>query len=246
LPEPKQAGVPAGEGTEWPLPGTLHYNHGGSVDSTIELGSEASEDTMDDTASVRDSSETEEGEEAEQGDTGPEVDPQSGVLGNANAALRRTHNAYEQAPGIEKAAAALAVLIKLLFPDQVSARHQDPFEGERLLRKQMDMVKDLLMLYAHPNSNKREGWMAASLTVARLHQRSAKQACSIRKWARRFIVDQDDLLISSYGTWAASMLDRGELAWEIHDHLQTIGKTVCAQDIVDFLADSEIQKKIKN
>jgi hypothetical protein len=64
--------------------------------------------------------------------------------------------------------------------------------------------------------------------VAWLHRRSSKQACSIRKWAQRFMADQTDLLISNYSTWAASMLDRGELAQEIHNHLQSIGKTVQA------------------
>jgi hypothetical protein len=239
---PEWAETPAGEGledTEWPWPGTPPYNHGGSTDSAIELGSEASEDTMDETASLINSSETEEGEEAELGDAGQGVDPQSGVLGNMNAALRHTHNAYKRAPDIELAAAALDVLIKLLVPDRVSDRHLDPFEGEKLLRKQMNMVKDLLMLY----TVKRDGWIAASLTVARLHRRSAKQARSIWKWARRFLADQDNLPISSYGTWAASMLDRGELAREIHDHLQAIGKTIRAQDIVEFLAQDEIKMK---
>ena len=65
----------------------------------------------------------------------------------------------------------------------------------------------------------------------------------MRKWARRFMADQEDLPISSYGSWAVSMLDRGELAKEIHDHLQTIGKTVKASNIVDFLAQDEIKEQ---
>jgi hypothetical protein len=126
--------MPAGEAledTEWLWPGTLPYNHSGSANSTIELGSEVSKDTMGDLASLRDSSEMGEGEEVEQGDAGQGVDLQSSVLGNTNAVLHHTYNAYEWAPDVELAAAALDILIKMLIPNCISKWHLNLFEGEK-------------------------------------------------------------------------------------------------------------------
>ncbi|KAG1841565.1 hypothetical protein DFJ58DRAFT_707849 [Suillus subalutaceus] len=46
-----------------------------------------------------------------------------------------------------------------------------------------------------------------------------------------------------YRSWNVSLLDKGDLAEAIHMHLQSIGKYVRAQDIVDYLAQPNVQQK---
>jgi len=65
-------------------------------------------------------------------------------------------------------------------------------------------------------------------------------ARQLRKWARSFIYNCEDLPFDLYGCWNTSLLDKGELAKEIHLHLQGI---VQAMDIVHYLDTPEIKKK---
>ncbi|KDQ49169.1 hypothetical protein JAAARDRAFT_143792 [Jaapia argillacea MUCL 33604] len=87
------------------------------------------------------------------------------------------------------------------------------------------------------------GWIASSLRTAQVHQKSTHTAKNIRKWTRSFIEDREDLPVNLYGAWNASLLDKGDLAKEIHLHLQGIRKYVRALDIVHFLDNPDIQKK---
>jgi hypothetical protein len=124
-----------------------------SIHSVAKLGSEASEETVAE-ASLANNDASEWSDGAETGITSAKhtVDPQSGILRNS---LHHIQNVYEQAPDVEMAALVLSILIKMLVPDWVSAL--DPFKGEKLLRKQMNMVKDLLMLYTQTITRSKKG-----------------------------------------------------------------------------------------
>ncbi|KDQ59387.1 hypothetical protein JAAARDRAFT_126499 [Jaapia argillacea MUCL 33604] len=86
-------------------------------------------------------------------------------------------------------------------------------------------------------------WIAASLKAASTHQRSTHTAQKIREWNRSFLADHGKMPLNLYGAWSASMLDKGDLAQEIHAHLQSIGKWVSATDIVRFLDTDEIKSR---
>jgi hypothetical protein len=58
-----------------------------------------------------------------------------------------------------------------------------------------------------------------------------------------FMNDRTDLPINLYGSWNVSLLDKGELAWEIHLCLQEKGKWVRALDIVHFLDTPDIKER---
>ncbi|KDQ50719.1 hypothetical protein JAAARDRAFT_185917 [Jaapia argillacea MUCL 33604] len=105
------------------------------------------------------------------------------------------------------------------------------------------MIKMQLYLYTGTSSSKKLTWIAASLQTAHSHAKSTHTAQNIRKWTRSFITDREDLPLNLYGAWNTSMLDKGELAKEIHEHLQGIGKFVKAQDIVNFLNTDEIKSR---
>ncbi|KIK76705.1 hypothetical protein PAXRUDRAFT_169069 [Paxillus rubicundulus Ve08.2h10] len=86
-------------------------------------------------------------------------------------------------------------------------------------------------------------WIAASLQAAHSFQASSYTAKNLRKWAQSFISDRTDLPINLYGSWNVSLLNKGELAKEIHMHLQTIGKYVSAADIIQFLDTPDVKER---
>jgi hypothetical protein len=49
--------------------------------------------------------------------------------------------------------------------------------------------------------------------------------------------------INLYGTWPSLMLDDGNLAWQIHKHLQELGVCRKAEDVVWFLEKPGVQEE---
>jgi hypothetical protein len=103
------------------------------------------------------------------------------------------------------------------------------------------MVK--MLLWNYTNEVQPLAWMAASLQTANSFQMGTHTAKRIRKWVRAFMNDRTDLSINLYGSWNVSLLDKGELAREIHLHLQEKGKWVRALDIVHFLDTPDIKER---
>jgi len=68
-------------------------------------------------------------------------------------------------------------------------------------------------------------------------------AKSLRRWARSFIADRENLPFNLYGTWNISLLNDGNLAHDIFEHLQSIGEYVSASHIVQFLNTPEIKER---
>jgi hypothetical protein len=109
---------------------------------------------------------------------------------------------YQPPPSIQTAKVVLRYVNKLLAP---AAHEIDQLAGENVLRKRMLMVRDMLVSFTHPVPQKREGWMAASEAASQLHERSKKQARSIRDWARKIIDDPTDLPIIWNASWATTV-----------------------------------------
>jgi hypothetical protein len=86
------------------------------------------------------------------------------------------------------------------------------------------------------------GWIAASVKVAHNFQHGKHMAKHLWWWTCSFIGDHDELPKNLYGCWNVSMLAGGELAKEIHAHLQSIGKYVKALDIMHFLDTPNIKE----
>ncbi|KAJ7461077.1 hypothetical protein FB451DRAFT_950615, partial [Mycena latifolia] len=63
----------------------------------------------------------------------------------------------------------------------------------------------------------------------------------IREWAVNFIRDEKNLPTAEYGKMNGSVLEDNDLAQELHLHLQGIGKYVCAQDIVNYMATDKMK-----
>jgi hypothetical protein len=144
-------------------------------------------------------------------------------------------------PTIPACQMAHSDLAEILHPHRKNGIGYLPFDGDELLRKRLDMMRMLLWAYVDPKNPRT--WTKASDHAAQAYEKSGHTARLLRKWTRSFVEDREDLPINLYGSWNVSLLDKGTLAEDIHLHLQSIGKYVRAQDVVDYLAQSEVQQR---
>ena len=144
-------------------------------------------------------------------------------------------------PAIPACEKALLDLIEILNPHRKNGIGHIPFDGDNLLRKRLEMMRMFLWMYV--DQKQPRTWTEACDYTVRAHQKGGYVGRRLRQWTRSFVEDRDDLPINLYGSWNVSLLDKGDLAKDIHNHLQTIGKYVRAQDIVDYLVQSEVQQK---
>jgi hypothetical protein len=148
---------------------------------------------------------------------------------------------FEPPPLRDDAKAALDDITKVLKPRRKCGIGHKPFDGDNLLQERLEMMKMFLWNYVNPLNS--FGWMAASLTTAQANQCGTRTARNLRKWVRAFIGDREAMPFTLYGTWNVSMLKKGELAKELHEHLQSLGKYVVAMDIVRYLDQPDVQKE---
>jgi hypothetical protein len=149
---------------------------------------------------------------------------------------------HKRAPPLIPACnSAVSDLNDILSPQRHSGIGHNLFEGDNLLWKWLEMMKMFLWNYCKPASEPLR-WVAASEQTAEAHQKGKLTARNLRKWARSFIECRNDLPINLYGTWNTCLLDKGELAKEIHEHLQGIRKYIRTEDIVHFLGRPEVQE----
>ena len=116
-----------------------------------------------------------------------------------------------------------------------------PFDGDDLLHKCLEMMCMFLWMYV--DKKQPCTWTQACNDTVHAYQKGSHTSWCLRQWTHSFIEDCSDLPINLYGSWNVSLLDIGDLAKDIHEHLQSIEKYVRAQDIIDYLAQSKVQQK---
>jgi hypothetical protein len=99
-----------------------------------------------------------------------------------------------------------------------------------------------MFLWCYSDDSQHLTWIVAANKVAHSYERGPHLSCKLQKWAHLFISDHEDLPINLHGIWNVSLLNKGELAKEIHMHLQGIEKYVRALDIVNFLDMPDIKE----
>ncbi|TFK84495.1 hypothetical protein K466DRAFT_496470 [Polyporus arcularius HHB13444] len=100
----------------------------------------------------------------------------------------------------------------------------------------------LLWLYVRPVKSR--PWMEASLETASAFEEGTGMARRLRAWTRTFITDRHELPIETRGVDSKhSLLENDDLKTTLMEHLLRIGKYVRALDIVEHLADPEVQKE---
>jgi hypothetical protein len=148
---------------------------------------------------------------------------------------------FQPPPSLDVSRKALKDISAVVSPKQKAGVGYNSYEEDKLLRTRMMMMKMFLWFYTDQSCP--VSWMVASIKAAHAYQKSTDMAKRLRQWTRSFIEDRANLPINLYGSWSVSLLDKSELAQELHLYLQGIGKNVKAMDIVNFLADPSVQKK---
>lgn len=108
----------------------------------------------------------------------------------------------------------------------------------------MERIETLLSLYTSATSPLRGKWGAAALTVATGKGKGSGVARALCKEAWDFIDDRSNIPTNPYGRWCQSLLEEDEdFADGLRLHLQTKGKYVKAEDIVEYTGLPEVQER---
>ncbi|KZT66821.1 hypothetical protein DAEQUDRAFT_674282 [Daedalea quercina L-15889] len=86
-------------------------------------------------------------------------------------------------------------------------------------------------------------WITASLHTVQAWEEGPHHARRLREWTRDFLKDRHHLPHTTAASWKTSVLEKPGLKEAICQHLQSVGKYVRAMDIVEFMADPEVQAK---
>ena len=133
--------------------------------------------------------------------------------------------------------------IKLILnpPRKKGPGHVD-LELDLLFQGHLEGMRLFLWAYINPNSATYGNWTASLIQTADTLEQKPHFAQRLRKWCRNFIADRENLPVNKYGKWNESLLDKDEsLAQDIHIHLQSVGKFVKAEDLVDYMDTPEMR-----
>jgi len=88
-------------------------------------------------------------------------------------------------------------------------------------------------------------WRESSLLAAKALEHGVKYARNLRKWIKDYL-HSEKLPLHRYGTYHSSILEDEDFRRDIQLHLIEISKKgfIRAQDIVDYVATPEVQKKL--
>ncbi|KAI0371201.1 hypothetical protein BV20DRAFT_942876 [Pilatotrama ljubarskyi] len=108
----------------------------------------------------------------------------------------------------------------------------------------MVQIRTVLWLYCCPEKDRRLSWIKASEQAAFTYEGGPSLAKMFRTWACTFIADRHALPYERRGVDSKHALyaQNDELHRAIIEHLATVGKYVRALDIVEYLAEPEVQE----
>ncbi|KAF7357933.1 hypothetical protein MVEN_00839800 [Mycena venus] len=156
------------------------------------------------------------------------------------------------APTIEEAQAALKAINLLLRPPRNTGAGYKRCDLPLYTRTRLEWVASFLHLYTS-NHHRVPGqqpvnskWISASLAAAHAAQKGPWTARRLRQWVRAFMKDPKDLPTSPYSSWnrERSILEDADVANEIALHLQSLGKYVKALDIVHYIDQPDVKKRL--
>lgn len=186
-------------------------------------------------------SDVEDGKESDAEDAkGNTNDGDAASANRPDAGAQTQQGLYVPPPKVADAQSALDDIKALLMPRKPSGKGRKTFDGDDVLRTRMEMIRMHLWTYV---SGTPPSWIDASFRTANAHQRGYHLARQLRGWTRDFIADRHKLPVNTRGGWNASALDDEAMELAVSEHLQGIGKHVRALDIVEFLADPDVQKR---
>jgi hypothetical protein len=109
------------------------------------------------------------------------------------------------------------------------------------MKERFESIVTFLTHYTSASSPGYNAWMSASLLTASGKGKPTWWARQLRAITKSYVLHRISPPSNPYGGWNSSRLEDPDIANEIHEHLQTIGKYVRAQDIVDYLDKEDIK-----
>ena len=95
--------------------------------------------------------------------------------------------------------------------------------------------------FINPDSREFNSWEAGSKSSAADLEHGDYQAHKLREWTQAFTSNCENLPMNKNRHFQLTLIDKDEsLVQELHLHLQSIGKYVKAEDIMNFLNSDEM------
>ncbi|KAJ7732978.1 hypothetical protein B0H16DRAFT_1732494 [Mycena metata] len=155
-----------------------------------------------------------------------------------------TKQALAAAPDITSAGAALTD-IELFLRGRSRGKSGGfiPPDLSPWVRVRMEGIHSHLALYTNPNSVTYGKWGLSARTAAIAAGRDVYCARRFANLSREYIMSRKVLPINPYGTWKKSMLADKDLANDIREHLQELGKFITADKLVNYLSRPDVMDK---
>jgi hypothetical protein len=159
-------------------------------------------------------------------------------------AALRTKQALAAAPDITSAKAALTdIELVLRGPSRGKSGGYIPPDLSPWVRVRMEGICSHLAQYSNPNSVTYGNWGLSARQAAIAAGRDVYCARRFANLSREYIASRKVLPINPYGTWKKSMLADEDLANDIRDHLQELGKFITADKLVDYPSREDVMDK---
>ncbi|KAG1741265.1 hypothetical protein EDB19DRAFT_1973104 [Suillus lakei] len=155
----------------------------------------------------------------------------------------------ELTKNIPEARAALTDLQNLLWPPRKDRTGYKRPDFDPTLKGRLESMEKFLWKYVDINDNGTSHaknsaggeWTRAADETAHFLRGREWLSRNLQTWSRAYINNRTNLPTHEYGNHKTSRIDDEVLAADIKLHLQSIGKYVRAQDIVDYLKRPEVQ-----
>ena len=145
-------------------------------------------------------------------------------------------------PSLEDVQSAHTDLKKILHPKCPNGIGYKNPEINPTLATRFQAMQLFMWRFINPDSQEFNSWEAASKSTAADMEHGDYQACKLQEWTGAFISNRENLPTNKNGHFRLTLIDKDEsLAQELHLHLQSIGKYVKVEDIVNFLDSDEIR-----
>jgi hypothetical protein len=166
---------------------------------------------------------------------------------------------YVFAPGLAEAKSALFNIAELISPHRgkpgsYTCGHKE-FQGSNYVLQRLLAMENHLRFYVTPRpvsrrlatvcAPQRLSWKDAARDAAIAGRHKPAWARKLCQWTCAYMADRNNIPFPSFGSWSHTMLKHGQLAQDLLEHLQSIGKCVKAQDVVDYLALPKTKQRHK-
>ncbi|KAJ7680161.1 hypothetical protein B0H17DRAFT_1206149 [Mycena rosella] len=155
-----------------------------------------------------------------------------------------TKQALSAAPDITSAKATL-VDIKLVLrgPSRGKSGGYIPPDFSPWVRVRMEGIRSHLAQYSNPNSITYGKWGLSARQAAIAAGRDVYCARRFASLSREYIMSRKVLPINPYGIWRQSMLADEDLATDVREYLQELGKFITADKLVNYLSREDVMDK---